>query len=172
MRTTRKPGVVPHVGLGGRLHVHCRRCVSCSVGCTRGAAKSSKRSHVTRRAPRVSSRTSRNVGWKFGLQYRDAAGTRQRRGGLAAIRGDPDYFDWNTGTHRRRFDRNRFGLFHYLLYAHARGNRKSDFPCLSAASPRSTPATMTSGVAADNPDFHRPIERGPASRTCPAATRW
>ena len=32
---------------------------------------------------------------------------------------------------RRRFDLNRDGIFHYLLYAHARGVRKSDLPCLS-----------------------------------------
>jgi hypothetical protein len=34
---------------------------------------------------------------------------------------------------RRRFDKNRQGLFHYVLYAHARGTPKSEFPCLNAS---------------------------------------
>ena len=40
-----------------------------------------------------------------------------------------DYFNWNTGSHRLRFDAGRRGVFHYVLYAHARGKPKS-MPCL------------------------------------------
>jgi hypothetical protein len=43
--------------------------------------------------------------------------------------------DPGTGVNecRRRFDKNRQGLFHYLLYAHARGVPKSELPCADAA---------------------------------------
>ena len=76
------------------------------------------------------------VGWKFGLEgYRDQpVGDSGEE--ISLHPGDPNYFSWKTGHHRRRFDRNRFGLFHYVLYAHARGNPKSDLP--------------------DSPDFHHP----------------
>jgi len=76
------------------------------------------------------------VGWKFGLEaYRDQpVGDSGEE--ISLHPGDPNYVNWKTGKHRRRFDRERFGLFHYVLYAHARGNPKSDFP--------------------DNPDFHHP----------------
>src|SRR4029077_8393563 len=59
--------------------------------------------------------------------------------------------------HRRRFDRNRFGLFHYVLYAHARGNPKSDFPCVAGGVPTGYPlGTMMCAAGGNNPDFHHP----------------
>jgi VCBS repeat-containing protein len=79
------------------------------------------------------------VGWKVGLQmYRDQpVGDNGEE--ISLNPADPSYFNWNAGTHRRRFDRNRFGLFHYVLYAHARGAAKSDSPA--------------------DPDFHVPSSR-------------
>ena len=92
------------------------------------------------------------VGWKFGLElYRDQP---------VGNDGEEisDYTAWQKGKdHRRRFDRNRLGLFHYVLYAHARGNAVSNFPCLVAGTPTGYPLGQTSCEAGtDNPDFHHP----------------
>lgn len=64
---------------------------------------------------------------------------------------------------RRRFDLDREGVFHYLLYAHARGVRKSNFPCLAAPDatgnrePVAYPAGTTScGALAANGEYLRP----------------
>jgi hypothetical protein len=57
---------------------------------------------------------------------------------------------------RRRFDKNRQGLFHYVLYAHARGIPKSEFPCVDAAGkpvPAGAGGTCAVGI---NPDFYLP----------------
>ena len=57
---------------------------------------------------------------------------------------------------RRRFDKNRQGLFHYVLYAHARGIPKSEFPCLDA-NQKPVPAGPGGACAvAQNPDFYIP----------------
>src|SRR4029077_2664809 len=69
------------------------------------------------------------ISWKVGMQFeRDAPvgdnGEELTDSGLTA---------WQTSPmHRRRFDPERRGLFHYVLYAHTRGKPKSSFPCLDA----------------------------------------
>jgi hypothetical protein len=57
---------------------------------------------------------------------------------------------------RRRFDKNRQGLFHYLLYAHARGIPRSEFPCLDAAGNPVPAGTDGACAVAPNPDFYIP----------------
>jgi hypothetical protein len=57
---------------------------------------------------------------------------------------------------RRRFDKTRQGLFHYVLYAHARGIPRSEFPCLDAAG-KPVPAGPTGACAVKpNADFYLP----------------
>src|SRR5262249_21527773 len=62
-------------------------------------------------------------------------------------------------------DQNRKGLFHYVLYGHARGTPKSEFPCLNPATNPPTPTGYdTAGTCAPplaiNPDFHVPVSFG------------
>jgi hypothetical protein len=64
---------------------------------------------------------------------------------------------------RRQFDLDRDGIFHYLLYAHARGVRKSNFPCLAAPDqtghrePVAYPAgTTTCGALTQNAEYYLP----------------
>ena len=65
-----------------------------------------------------------------------------------------DLDDWNAGaTKRRRFDRNRRGLFHYVLYVHARGKPVSPFPCLGGDGYYNDDGVCD---GAPNPDFHIP----------------
>ena len=99
------------------------------------------------------------IGWKFGLEvYRDQpVGDNGEEISLKPA--DPNYFDWAHGQHRRRFDRNRLGLFHYVLYGHARGNPKSDFPCILAGGDLAgyDPGTSScASGASPNPDFNHP----------------
>src|SRR5262249_39104077 len=67
--------------------------------------------------------------WKLGTQFeRDApvgpTGEELTEAGLTA---------WLTSpTQRQRFDPERRGLFHYVLFAHTRGKPRSPFPCLDA----------------------------------------
>jgi len=104
------------------------------------------------------------VGWKFGLQlYRDwpVSDTGQELT-------DAQLDDWLVGVgsstqHRQRFDPNRRGLFHYLLYAHYRGLPKSEFPCLDTSTDPDTPTitgyangTCSGASIANNPDYHVP----------------
>jgi hypothetical protein len=99
------------------------------------------------------------VGWKLGLEiYRDQpVGDNGEE--ISLNPQDPGYFDWSTGTHRRRFDRNRFGLFHYVLNAHARGSSKSDLPCVAAGVPGPYDANNGTSCVMNNPDFHVPSSR-------------
>ena len=102
------------------------------------------------------------VAWKFGFQkYRDAP-IDPNGAELTAVQ--EDYCRANPGgtidgiaCGRRRFDRIRRDLFHYVLYAHARAKPKSTFPCLDADN---KPTEYASGTCAapltDNPDFHVP----------------
>jgi hypothetical protein len=80
---------------------------------------------------------------------------------------DPKTAGW-CDTHdpadcRRRFDLNRDGIFHYLLYAHARGTRKSDLPCLATDDmgnqqpvPFPSGTIACGGELADNPEYTMP----------------
>jgi hypothetical protein len=95
------------------------------------------------------------VGWKFGLQLlRDSPVAND--GQQLDLSNTTVANEWETGqssTHRRRFDRARFGLFHYLLYAHARGTPRSQ-PCLSFGDPAPYPDNGTScAPGTDNPAF-------------------
>ena len=67
------------------------------------------------------------VAWKSGFHvYKDAP---VKDDGTEVIT-PADLTAWNAGaTKRRRFDRNRRGLMHYVLNVHARGKPESPFPC-------------------------------------------
>ena len=60
---------------------------------------------------------------EFGNELPDPNGVGWCPDPLPGASNDPD-------DCRRRFDLNRQGVFHYLLYAHARATPKSAFPCL------------------------------------------
>ena len=64
-----------------------------------------------------------------------------------------DYFNWNTGSHRLRFDAGRRGVFHYVLYAHARGKPKS-MPCLLNGLPGPYDTNNATACNIVNPDFN------------------
>jgi hypothetical protein len=97
------------------------------------------------------------VSWKIGLQlYRDAP---VGADGEELSPPEPPQ-NWDG---RRRFDRNRRGLFHYVFFAHYRGKRASDFPCVETAPDPDNPVdyptgqtTCTGTGIADNPDYYRP----------------
>jgi hypothetical protein len=92
------------------------------------------------------------VGWKLGLQiYRDAP---VGDNGEELDFTDPAVVSaWEAGTqHRRRLDRARFGLFHYALYAHARGTPKSQ-PCLVFGEPGPYDVNNGTTCTTNNPDF-------------------
>ena len=55
-------------------------------------------------------------------------------------------------TDERRFDPIRNGIFHYLLYAHARGSGNSPFPCLTTTAPE-TPAGFDPATSLCNPEL-------------------
>jgi Bacterial cadherin-like domain len=95
------------------------------------------------------------VGWKFGLQaYRDGAVGNSGE----ELFTPADLTAWTAGSvHRRRFDRVRRDLFHYSLWAHARGRPRDPLPCLVDGQPAPYPPSSTSCAAGtDNPRFHVP----------------
>ncbi len=94
------------------------------------------------------------VSWKVGLQlYRDAP---VGAAGEELPTPEPPA-DWDG---RRRFDRNRHGLFHYVLYAHYRGKRMSELPCLDTTKtppePKAYPSGTSCGTLSANPEFNIP----------------
>ena len=100
------------------------------------------------------------VGWKLGLQVLRDAPVGDNGEELIA---PAELAGWKEGAQqRRRFDQGRKGLFHYVLYAHARGRARSDFPCLDSSTTPATPAgfgpggTCSGGTLTTNPDFHVP----------------
>ena len=100
------------------------------------------------------------VGWKFGFQLlRDFPvrddGTELTAAQLIDTTAD-GYFDWDLGTHRRRLDIKRRGLFHYVLYAHMLWKRRSPLPCLVGGIPAAYDAGGGTTCTTDNPDFHVP----------------
>jgi hypothetical protein len=93
------------------------------------------------------------VGWKIGFQhYRDepvgSAGEQ-----LTPVE---EQACATSLTCRRRFDRDRTGLFHYVLYAHARGKPKTRFPCLDAGGQPTVFGSGNTCTIAANPDFRVP----------------
>ena len=106
------------------------------------------------------------VGWRLGFEsYRDAPVGDS--GEELTIDGMPEWQEQaaNCGTaanpasctqQRRRFDPERRPLFHYLLYAHARGKPKSSLPCLVNGVPAVYPSGTSCAPNPDNPDLHVP----------------
>jgi hypothetical protein len=98
------------------------------------------------------------VGWKVGLQlYRDApVGDNGEELTVAQVENT-----WQSGSHRRRFDRVRKDYFHYALYGHARGKPKSNLPCLDSSVPPTPTAYGPDGTCSapltNNPDYHVPL---------------
>jgi hypothetical protein len=78
------------------------------------------------------------VHWKLGLQMIRDAPVHNDGSELTLAQvtdpEDPNFFDWDNGEHRRRFDFARRGVFHYVLNAHARGKPRS-LPCLFNGNP-------------------------------------
>jgi cadherin-like protein len=102
------------------------------------------------------------VSWKVGLQiYRDSP-VNDATGAEFQLNQQGKLVVPQTWAGRRRFDRNRFGLFHYLLYAHYRGKPRSEFPCLDTSTDPDTPIDYPNGTSCSgpqikvNPDFHTP----------------
>jgi Bacterial Ig domain len=94
------------------------------------------------------------VRWRFGLQV--------NRDGPVGDDGQElttsqELASWAAaGTHRRRFDPVRRGLFHYVLYAHSRAKPKSALPCLINGVPAPYDSNNNTACNIDNPDFHVP----------------
>src|SRR5262249_29782746 len=86
-----------------------------------------------------------------------------------------------SGSCRHRFDRNRTGLFHHVLYAHARAKSKS-LPCLDAQGVAVDVNPQNSCTVAPNPlfnaaDYHVPSSRSgianlPGSRVLVSLGLW
>jgi hypothetical protein len=103
------------------------------------------------------------VGWKVGVQlYRDAPVA--NNGDELPTPEPPPGWDG-----RRRFDRNRRDLVHYVLNAHYRGKPRSVFPCLDTSTEPDTPIPFPSGTSctgsgiAINPNFHVPTSSSGAA---------
>jgi hypothetical protein len=103
------------------------------------------------------------VSWPAGFQFLARAPVGPDGSELA----DPEAAGWcdtsSAADCRRRFDLEREGIFHYILYAHTRGVRKSDFPCLAApdAMGHQDPVpypdnTVVCGALDDNPEYYIP----------------
>ena len=103
------------------------------------------------------------VGWKYGFsRYRNAPVGNNGEELTPQQLTDPN-FDWGG---RRRFDRVRYGLFHYILYAHALGKPKS-LPCLRFGQPATYDTVDTNG----NPACSVAPPRTLKGRTR-TSTRW
>ena len=85
------------------------------------------------------------VAWKSGFHTLKNAPVKDGGGEIVATPTETiaaQLADWNNGASagtidfedkRRRFDKDRSGLFRYVLYAHSRGKPVSPFPCLLGA---------------------------------------
>lgn len=93
------------------------------------------------------------VAWKSGLQWHRDAPVGDNGEALTT----DDLEAWSAGTvHRKRFDPSRRGLFHYVLYAHARAKPRSPFPCVDALGAPVAYATDGACAVGPNPLFHVP----------------
>ena len=103
------------------------------------------------------------VSWKTGFDlHRDApvgpegeALTLEEEAEQRAACLDPDY----EGNCRIRFDRNRKDIFHYGLYAHARGVPKSLFACLDGPMGQPTGFKSEGGLHHSQPPLPRAPEQ-------------
>jgi len=85
------------------------------------------------------------VSWPMGYQYLVQSPVHANGDQFLTLQGQPDLAAEENcrkltpttpnDCGRRRFDRVRDGIFHYLLYVHARGVRASNFPCLAGTTP-------------------------------------
>ena len=96
------------------------------------------------------------IPWKLGLQFeRDApVGVNGEQLTGTAL---TDWLNLPPSQQRQRFDPERRSLFHYVLFAHARGKPKSPFPCLDAnGQPTGYPegSTTCADAAHVNKDHH------------------
>lgn len=95
------------------------------------------------------------VGWKVGLEW--------HRDGPVGDNGEellttPELEAWLAGgAKRQRFDPERRGMFHYMLYAHARGAPRSPDPCLDSNGDPTAYNDSGTCTVARNPRFHVPI---------------
>lgn len=95
------------------------------------------------------------VSWPAGYQFLTLAPVDP----LGAELDDPGAAGWcdtsDAEDCRRRFDLNRQGIFHYLLYAHARGVPKSTIPCLVGGlpAPSESEGSCSQGP---NPEYYVP----------------
>ena len=98
------------------------------------------------------------VGWKLAVQqamFAPVGPDGQELTGQALVDAENACETGNPSC-RRRFDANRNGLFHYVLYAHSRGKSRSPFPCLdSLGNPTAFDGTGHCPVA-PNPAYHVP----------------
>ena len=101
------------------------------------------------------------VGWKLGLEFYRNAPVADDGSELTVSQITDPNTPWKNGTRRRRFDRIRQDYFHYVLYAHARGKPKSNFPCLDANGNQTGYAATgicdASASLTDNPAYHVPL---------------
>lgn len=100
--------------------------------------------------------------WKVGLQlYRDSP-VNDTTGAEFPVNSSGHLQVPEDWAGRRRFDRERKGLFHYLFYGHYRGKPRSPFPCLNTAPNPDVPIDYPNGTSCTgpqitvNPDFHIP----------------
>ena len=100
------------------------------------------------------------VSWPTGFQMYvhapvDDNGLELTPAGMAACfdTGTPSNPGTGVNECRRRFDKNRHGIFHYALYAHARGIPKSDLACLDAAGKPTPPGANGMCAVAPNPEY-------------------
>jgi hypothetical protein len=124
------------------------------------------------------------AGWEYGMRlYRDApVGDNGEE--ISLDPDDDNYFDWDeptvltdhdqnpltppvpTNTHRTRFDGTRRQFYRYGLGAHARGGRRSYFPCLINGVPSDYPQGTTCSdtdpntTVVNNPAFVVPTTAG------------
>jgi hypothetical protein len=101
------------------------------------------------------------VSWKLGLQVIRDQPVGDGGQEISSDPADANYFDWSAGTQRKRFDPARGDLFHYVLYAHARGRAKS-LPCLVSGHPAPYDVSGTS-CTTNNPDFEPLQYHAPSS---------
>ena len=92
------------------------------------------------------------VSWKIGVQLLRDWPVGDAGQEISLDPTNPAYFNWEAGTHRRRFDTGRTGLFHYLLYAHARGTPRS-LPCLVHGDPAAYDLSNGTACSTPNPQF-------------------
>jgi hypothetical protein len=99
------------------------------------------------------------VGWKLGVQLYKDAPVDNAGAELSTPAAVQKWGTLNSNEHRRRFDQNREDFFHYVLYAHARGQAKSPLPCLDG----NGGYTNTQTHSCSTPTNNNPLFKVPTS---------